>query len=294
MGSVPIDPKAQAAMKDRMGYADFMAKNGGDPSDQSQYSAYKASLMPATGGAPQSAADQQAIILKMQADKAAAMKAQGLNPDGSPIAPDYNNPQNADGSMKDGYKLNPWENVNANTGALEKLRGEAMRGAGTNSAWGDLMLQKQGVQQAQNADNAAAGANNNMLSVASRLAQTGGLGGGSRERLQRGAQQNAFIGRQQVERQGQTDRLGIQTQDENNRQQGLRDLQGMDNQQADIAFKNGQQAANINQFNVGNMFKSNEAGNNFAQDKWKKQMEVWGAGKTADAQQRASGGGGKK
>ena len=48
------------------------------------------------------------------------------------------------------------------------------------------------------------------------------------------------------------------------------------------------------QFNVTNMFKSNDAQNTFNQDKWKKQMEVWGAGKTADAQQRASGGGGKK
>lgn len=283
---------------DDIAYAQFMANNGGSPSDRSQYAAWSAAQAKGAGGTPKSAADAQLetqrVMLQMQQEKKTTMNAQGLNADGSPIAPDYKSPLGADGNMDSRYTVSPWNNVSANTGALNQMRGEAMRGAGTNSTWANLALQKQQLGQDQAMDNAAAGSNNSMLAAASQLAQSGGLDGGQRERMMGQANQNGFIQRQQVGRQGMMDRNAIQSQDETQRQTGLRDLQTADNQQADIQFKNQQQAANNQQFNATNMFKSNDAQNTFNQDKWKKQMEVFSAGKTADAQQRASGGGGKK
>ena len=243
---------------------------------------------------PGQQADIQAIMLKMQTDKANAMRAQGLNPDGSPISPEFQSIANPDGTLKSAYELSPWQQVSADTGALDMYKQSALRGAGVDSPYAKLALERQQLEQAASADQAGAGAANTMLQAASRLAQSGGISGGARERLARQGAQSGFIQRQGVERQGALDRLGIRSQDEQNRLAGLQSLQGMQNQQADIQFKNQQQAANIGEFNVGSRQKEQEAKRLFDANKYNQQMQAWAAGKSADAQRRAAGGGGKK
>lgn len=229
-----------------------------------------------------------------EAKRVADMKAQGLNADGSPIAPDFIGATNPDGTLQDKFKLPDWQTVNPDTKSLDLYNQTAQRAAGTNSPWAAQMLQKQQAEQQQAADQAGAGASNTMLQAVSRLAQSGGVSGGARERLMRQGAQSGFIGRQGVERQGLLDRAGLLAKDEENRMAGLQTSQNMGNQQADIKFKNQQQQANMNQYNTTNLFKSTDAQNQFNQNKWNKNMEVWGAGKTADAQKASSGGGGGK
>lgn len=234
------------------------------------------------------------LFAEQQKKKAEQMKAQGLNPDGSPISPEFQSIANPDGTLKSSYELSPWQQVNADTGALDMYKQSALRGAGVDSPYAKLALERQQLEQAASADQAGAGASNTMLQAASRLAQSGGLGGGARERLARQGAQSGFIQRQGVERQGALDRLGIRSQDEQNRMAGLQSLQGMQNQQADIQFKNQQQAANIGQFNVGSRQKEQEAKRLFDANKYNEQMRAWAANKSADAQRGAAGGGGKK
>lgn len=235
-----------------------------------------------------------AASTQAEAKRVADLKAQGLNADGSPIGPDFIGATNPDGTLQDKFKLPDWQNVNADQGALDMYKKTAMREAGTNSPWAAKMLERQQAEQAQAADNAGAGSANTMLQAASRLAQTGGVSGGQRERMARQGAQAGFIQRQGVERQGLLDRAGLLAKDEENRMSGLKDVQGMDNQQADIKFKNQQQQANMSQFNTKTLLGATDAQNQFNQNKWSKNMEVWSAGKTADAQRASSGGGGKK
>lgn len=231
----------------------------------------------------------------LEQEKAAQLKAQGLNPDGSPIAPTFNSIVGENGALSNNYALGAWQNVNPDTQALDVYKQTALRDAGSSSPWAKLMLDKQGVEQAQAADNAGAAANNTFLSAATRLAQSGGLSGGSRERMARQAGQQAFIGRQGVERQGQLDRLNIQGQDESNRMSQLSNLQGMQNTQADINFKNQSAGNEVQKYNISNLLGENNAQRAFDSNVYNQRMSAWGANKSADAQARyANSGGGKK
>lgn len=246
------------------------------------------------GGTPNNSNTLQDMIKQMNDAKAAEMAKQGLNPDGSPMRPDYQSGLNPDNTLQDKYRLSPWQNVNADTSAMDMLKKDALRGAGTNSQWADLQLQNLGVQNAQRADDAAAGANNSMLSAVSKLAQTGGVGGGSRARLLAQGAQQGFIQRQQVGRQGQLDALGIKSQDEQNRLSGLTNYQNMANQQADMNMKNSQQSLAVNQYNNDNLLKAMAGLNANNQNTYNQQMQAWASAKSADAQRAAAGGGGKK
>jgi hypothetical protein len=232
------------------------------------------------------------LIAQMEAKRVDQMRTQGLNPDGSPIQPEFKSALDANGDLQARYRVSPWQNVTNDTSALDKFKVDAMRDAGTNSAWANSMLGKLGVQNAMAADQAAAGANQSMLSAASQLAQSGGLSGGSRERLMAKGAQAGFIGRQAVNRQGLMDRMNVLTQDEQNRVSQLKDLQGMNNQQSDLAFRNQQQATGVDQYNNRTLLGATQALNEFNQNNWNKRMEVWGANKQADAQSKASSGGG--
>ena len=266
------------------------------PQEQAQIDeAQRRSNTPA-GQISASEAEYQRLLneLKIKQLKDAELAKQGKNPDGSPFTPEFQGIANPDGTLKPSYELSPWQQVNADTGALDLYKQTAQRAAGVDSPFAKLALERQQLEQAASADQAGAGASNTMLQAANRLAQSGGVSGGARERLARQGAQAGFIQRQGVERQGALDRLGIRSQDEQNRMAGLQSLQGMQNQQADIQFKNQQQAANNMQFNVGSRQKEQEAKRLFDANKYNQQMQAWAANKSADAQARAAGGGGKK
>lgn len=226
---------------------------------------------------------KQRAQLQMEQERIAALKAQGLNPDGSPIAPEFQSLLDASGNLADKYKLN----LNQDTQALDQFSQTALRGAGVDSPWAKLQLEQQGVNQMTAADNAGAGAANSMLQAASRLAQTGGVSGGARERLARQGAQAGFIGRQGVERQGMLDRLNIKTQDESQRMTQLGQLQGLNNTSTEMKAK-------VDQFNINNNLKETDAKRIYDSNLYNQKMQAWGAGKTADAQRSAASGGGKK
>lgn len=232
--------------------------------------------------------------IDMENARAASLKSQGLNADGSPVAPEWNSLLNPDGSLNGKYKLADWSNVNANQDALNLYRKSALRDAGTNSAWADLMLKKQEQEQAQNIDNSANQGTSNLLSTLSTIAKSGGLSRGARERQIRSTNLNSMLDKNKIFRQGQIDRTGILTQDENNRMSGLQNLQGMENQQADILFKNQQAQKTIDQNNLSNLLKEIEGKRSWDQNAYKERMSAWAANKQSEAQAKASSGGGKK
>lgn len=297
MGDSFSQPIFNQAMTDDIAYSTFMAEQGLSPKDRSRFDEWKAAkdkmaqIQPDGKGNPQ---DLQYLMDKFAEDKRRQMAAQGKNPDGSPLSPEWQGIANPDGTLKSPYELAQWQQVTPDTQALDIFKQTALRQAGAESPYAKLALERQQLEQAAQADQAGQGAANTMLQAASRLAQSGGVSGGARERLARQGAQAGFIQRQGVERQGMFDRLGIRTQDEQNRLAGLQSLQGMQNQQADIQFKNQQQAANNMQFNVTSRQKEQEAKRLFDVNKYNEQMRAWAAGKAADAQRNAAGGGGKK
>lgn len=219
-------------------------------------------------------------------------KGQLKKADGSYVAPEWSSLLNQDGTLQDKYKVGDWQNVTANEDALNMYRKSALRDAGQNSEWANLMLDKQKLEQANSMDTAAQMGSQNLLSTLSNLAKSGGLGAGARERAVARTNANTLLDRNKVLRQGQLDRTGILTQDETNRLTGLTNLQNMENQKADTLFKNQQAQMAVDQANKSTLLKEIEAKRMYDAGVYKENMAGWGAGKTADAQSRASSGGG--
>lgn len=216
------------------------------------------------------------------------------SPDGAPAALGFNYLTGLNGQLKDQYKLSDWNNVNADTGALDMFRKTAQREAGELSPYAKFQMDKLGLDKAANLDNVGKTSAQSLLSAQSQLAQSGGLSGAARERMALNTSRDAAMGKQGVLRNSQLDQLNLQSSDEQNRMAGLKDLQGMNNTQADISFKNQQMQNDNSKYNLTNLLSENTQKRQFDSKQYSDQMAAWGAGKTADAQRASAGGGGKK
>jgi hypothetical protein len=215
---------------------------------------------------------------------------------GRPIAPEWQGIAGDDGLLKDTYRMKDWQNVSADRGALNALKGEALRDPKQASQWAQMMLDKQAMEQSAAMDQAARGGQNALLAAQSELAQSGGLSEGSRERMAQRAFREGLLAKQGANRQGALDRMNIGLQDEEKRLGLLNQVQGLENQQADIAFKNQEAQGKVDTFNLGKQFDDLTQRRMFDTNRYNQAMSAWGAGKSADAQAAAarSSGGGKK
>lgn len=211
---------------------------------------------------------------KRQNELAAAENAMAVKMAGAPDRPEWESLLGADGLMKDQYQIDD----QLNRGFLEQMRQDNLRGADQPSAWRNLMEQK--VQN--QAGDAGARAQAQTANSMSNLAMIGGgLRAGSAERLAgRGAQQ-ATMAQQDVLGQ----RLNLDIQDEQMRQQGLMNLGNAEMQTA-------QYGTGIQQANIGNVLNENLQKRAENINAYNEQMRAWASERTAAA--TPSSGGGKK
>lgn len=222
-------------------------------------------------------------------------KRRGFDETGKPIQQDFKGITNADGTLQDQYKLSDWQNVNVNQDALQKLRQTGMRDAGALSPWAQQELQKQQLQQSMNLDDYARRNAQTLTRGQSMLAQSGGMSPAARERLARQSMLEQMRGQNQVRRQGQLDEAGLRSQDEQGRLSLLQQIQGMENQNANLAFQNAQQSRAGEQFNLGNQLNEVTQKRMWDSNNYNEAMRAWAADKSANAQASAArSGGGKK
>jgi HSP20 family molecular chaperone IbpA len=231
--------------------------------------------------------DLKSLSKQLQAkDKEYAARQKGQNADGSFVRPEYESLINKDtGLLDSSYTLgDKWQNVEADQTGLNKFKGEALRDAGTASAWGNMMTQKADMEKQAELDRVAASQNAGIKSAYDDLAAQGGLSGGSRERIASSGLRDIMRGRQDVRRNAMADKMQISTTDEENRMKMLAQVPGMDMQQANLAMQNQQGSLAAKQFDtqqaVGQMDKERQS----EMDAWMKNQEVWAANKQAQAQ----------
>jgi len=196
---------------------------------------------------------------------------------GKPLQFKWDSMLGADGNLAQQYQLTD----QANTQALDKFRGEAMRDAGTSSAWGKSMLDQNQLNQinAMDAGNQQIAGQN--ADIMSRLAQTGGMGQGSRERMFRTAGRDAVMSKQRTLRDSMNAGANIRLEDEKNRVNQLGQTVNMDQSRASYL-------TGIQQTNTGNAMNERDKGRIDQSNRWNKEMETWGANKQADAQAKAA------
>jgi len=255
--------------------------------------------------------------------------------------PEYQSIANEDGSIKDPYRAeyagdmanpesiaNQWDqragNVrDVNTGvnfqgaeASADMLYDRAFGSET-SPWADKLYEQQGIQQHLAEEQQQQQSAQEFATSQDRLGMTGGLEGGARERLATSSNRNEMLGRQNLARQGELQRLGIGINDENRRMDLQTKMPGMyagldqyetslQRGNADMDWRKAQQWSglasqdvnnqmNVDRFNLGrqdqnSLINSERAINErnselgFGMDQWKQRGAMLGADAQADAQ----------
>lgn len=224
---------------------------------------------------------------QMEMQRIAEMKKQGLNPDGSPVRPEWQTNLDPDGNIKYQYKMDVAALDPTQMEGFSKYKSEAMRSGP--SAWANMQLQQQ-QQEAQNQKSqAAVQAMTGNSQAQSQLAMRGGLGGGARTSLARSSQRDLLNARQGVGRQASINRLSTLAGDEQNRIQQLGNLASAE---TDLGKYNKTFEAQQRKQNIENALRETEGKRAADANVYKEQMAKWAADKQADAT-ASSGGGGK-
>lgn len=179
--------------------------------------------------------------------------------------------------------------IDYNTQGLDALRQEGLRQGP--SAWAGLAKQRLGMDQREEGENLTREAAGSLASGYSSLAAKGGLSGGARERLASSNRSSAFGAKQALSREGMRGRLGVDLQDETNRQNVLRALPGLESQNVQT-----QLSKDVNPWmqmagqERDDTFRRDESRNAFNLGRFGEQMSAYGSLKTAQAQRKAAPG----
>ncbi|MCA6565611.1 MAG: hypothetical protein ACK5RO_06680 [Pseudobdellovibrionaceae bacterium] len=207
---------------------------------------------------------------------------------GRPMRNAYIGVTDAQGNLRNQFsmsdKIGP--DVQLNNQGLDAIRSRALSTGP--SAWAQLANEKQGMEEQQAMQNAQRQNQSSFRQGMSNLSGRGGLSAGARERMAMQSMRQQNTGNQGLLNQGIQNRMNIGLQDQQQKDQMLQQLPGMDMNAAN--FAQGQRAfrANAQQQDIGNALKDIGGYNAYRADAYGKAMQEWGTGKTADAQVAAS------
>lgn len=226
-----------------------------------------------------------------EADRIARNRALGLDSRGIPLPPEIKaliDPET--GEFKEGaaenFSIGDFDAVNLDTDILQRFKEQGLSEGPTASAQRLLDLQKlQESQQFDEARRAEAGA---LAQAQAQLAQQGGLGGGSRERLAQGALRQALAGRQQLRQAGAQDRARLLSEDEQRKLQLQQQAQQGFFQQGQFDQSNRQFEAQRRQFDINTRLSELQNVRDAELRKFEAERKALAAEKSASAQKRAA------
>lgn len=173
------------------------------------------------------------------------------------------------------------DSINLDPTALNAFKTQALRTGP--SQWANLATNQQMAQEAGQRENAAKQSNSQTAQAEDRLAASGGLSGGARERAQTEGGKNYLNMSQDLGRQGNLNRLQIGINDESNRIQQLGQLPGMELSALQPEFQKAQMLEGANQADLGAQIAANQAKNAYNSNIYSQQMNAWGANQQANA-----------
>lgn len=243
------------------------------------------------------------------------------NQGGLPTQPGYQGFTGSDGKIDPRFQLNAQPDIGfkSNLGDLNsRLSGINVDKTGLNelrnratstgpSAWAQLMLQNQGLQQQTAQDNLSKSGNAAAESARAAMGVHGGMSAGARERLATNSMYDMTSNNQALARSGEQARLGINTQDQSNQLDLLKSLPGAEvnavqpelakanlwsgmagnenAMQQSLALANRNYSTDVQKENLGTAKADIMGRNQYAQDKWKVDADAWKAMMQAGAQQ---------
>ncbi len=215
--------------------------------------------------------------IKDTPEQMAAAAAAPISPwsGGVPQYPGYQSILNPDGTLPGQLQSNP----QYETDMMARLRQDGMNG----SPWTQMMLSRQGVEQAQARQEADQRSASAQAQAQAQMQARGGMDSGARMRLAMGGNYAQMQAGQNVARQGEVSRYDIRGKGEDRRSQALNQALGI----SDARTAAGTQAG---QFNIANALKEKQQQEAAKLAQYHEQASMYGAGKTADATENADSG----
>lgn len=204
---------------------------------------------------------------------------------GMPTAPNY-----APGYNPDTMSFAPeierrLSKINVNQEGLGRFRDLATRKG--SSPWAVLQLQKAQDDELAAKEEGIQGARGAAATAESRLAMTGGLSSGARERLARGGVRDLIGATQAASREGGRNRLAIGIADEENRISQLGQLPGMESQAYRDSLAKEQMFDSARQNDINRAIEENNRRMQFNLNRYQQQTQAWGAQQQAQATKEA-------
>lgn len=226
---------------------------------------------------------------KREEIRVAKMAEQGLNPDGSPMRPEYESLLDpTTGLMKDIYKYNPKQLDPTTLEGYQAVKKRVMTEGP--SAWATQMLEKQKFEEAQQKDAAARQAMSSAAQARGQLAMRGGMSSGARERLAQGGGRDLLMARQGAASEGIKGRLGINIEDEAQRMKLLPEFANAESKIAESNLALGNKAQ---EWNILRSLEEKRAKDAQELAVYQEQIKKWGSEREAEATKNSGGGGGK-
>jgi len=194
-----------------------------------------------------------------------------------PDIPEFESVLSNNGLLLDQYQLTD----QMDTGALDQMRQESMREAGTNSPWADLMMEQLGQKEMQANDQVTRQTQGITDSLFSNMAASGGANAGSQERLGRSSIREMLRAKQNNRSGFDDQEMGVRVQDENNRMNALTNQVGLDTNRANYL-------TNIQGANNQGALTELGAKRNYDQDRFRTEASIWGADKNSNAMKDAN------
>jgi hypothetical protein len=175
--------------------------------------------------------------------------------------------------------------IKLNTQGLDAFRDQALRKGP--SPWALLATKKEYANETDARERAKREALGATAGARTDLAMHGGLSSGARERVARSGMRDLLSMSQDVGRQGDVNRLGIDVQDETNRVNQLSMLPGMEQGvfNTDMAKESAYEQSQNNDIN--RQIGENQAKNAYNTNQYNQQMAAWAAQKQANATENA-------
>lgn len=216
----------------------------------------------------------------------------GYNANGRPIRPDFESQLDpATGLLQNKYQLTARPDVQVDQRAIDAIRNRGL--AQGPSDWAKASLDKQALEQSGALDQARQQSAGAQAQTLANLMMRGGLSGGSRERLAGRGARDQMLAAQGVYRQGQLDRANIGVQDEQFKNQALKDTAGFDFQNANVAAQNRQYQTDVQGKNLSAALSEIQNKRAYDSEGYQERMKSWAAEQQSKAMAGASGGGKK-
>ncbi len=231
---------------------------------------------------------EEQLAAEKEAKRIADLKAQGLNPDGSPIGPEYRSMVGDDGKLKKEYQLT-LSRLDPSTLQGYNMIKELATATGP-SKWAETANQQAALNLQDTIDAATQQGAAAQIAARNQLGMRGGYSSGARERLAMQGQRDLLGSRQSAYRQRSGNLLDIMKRDEEMKRNALNTFAQAEGNIASTNLNIGNEET---KYNLGSVLKDFEGRNAWDMDKYKEALDKWSANKQAEATARSGGGGGK-